>query len=495
MEQWNEIRRRVLVEGVSRRQIRRETGMHARTLRKILAHSEPPGYRQQQPRPKKKLGAYVGRIEQILKEDQAMPRKQRHTAKRIWERLQAEGFTGGYTIIKDTVRDLTAHRQEVFVPLTHPPGEAQVDFGQALVKLNGVLRKVSFFVMALPYSDASFVMAFERECTETFWEGHVQGFAFFGGVAKRLSYDNTKIAVAQIIGGGKGRRLTQGFCQLQSHHLFAHHFCRPARGNEKGVVEGQVKFTRLNFFVPVPQVRDLAELNARLRQQCLEDRERRLRGQTGTKAELLKGDQAAFLPLPATPFAACRQVSTTASSLSLVRFDTNDYSVPVRWAHHPVVVKGDWQTVRLYAQGQEVAVHERIWEREQVRFEPLHYLALLKRKPGALDHARPLAGWTLPESFGLLRRRLEAQQEGEGTREYIRVLRLLEKHALPELRAAVEKALAVGAVTRDAIAQFLFPREDWRLTVFSLDGHPHLRTVRIAPPNIQSYRELLGGAR
>jgi transposase len=437
----------------------------------------------------------VGRIEQILKEDQALPRKQRHTAKRIWERLKGEGFTGGYTIIKDTVRELTAHRQEVFVPLIHRPGEAQVDFGQALVKLNGVLRKVSFFVMALPHSDASFVMAFERECTETFWEGHVQAFGFFGGVAKRISYDNTKIAVAKIIGGGKDRRLTRGFCQLKSHYLFDHHFCRPARGNEKGVVEGQVKFTRLNFFVPVPQVRDFTQLNAQLRQQCVDDRERRLRGQAGTKAELLQGDQAAFLSLPATAFAACQQVSTTASSLSLVRFDRNDYSVPVRWAHHPVVVKGYWQEVRLYAQGQEVAQHGRIWEKEQVRFEPLHYLALLERKPGALDHARPLAGWTLAECFGILRRRLEAQREGEGTREYIRVLRLLEKHSMPDLRGAVEKALAVGAVTRDGIAQFLFPREDWRFTVFSLDGRPHLRAVRIAPPDIQSYRELLGGSR
>src|SRR5271165_5327699 len=394
--------------------------MHWETLQKILAHSEPPGYRQGRPRPRNKLGAYLARIELILQEDMAFPRKQRHTAKRIWERLQTEGFTGGNTIVKDAVRALTQRRQEVFVPLIHRPGEAQVDFGEALVKMNGVLRKVAFMVMALPYSDASFVMAFERECTETFWEGHVQGFEFFGGVPWRITYDNTKIAVAQIIGGGKERRLTRGFCQLKSHYLFAHHFCRPARGNEKGVVEGQVKFTRLNFFVPVPQVRDFTELNARLRQQCVEDRERRLRGQAGTKAELLQGDQAAFLSLPATAFAACKQMSTTASSLSLVRFDTNDYSVPVRWAHHPVVVKGDWQEVRLFAQGQEVAQHGRIWEKEQVRFEPLHYLALLERKPGALDHARPLAGWTLPECFGLLRRRLEAQREGEGTREYIR---------------------------------------------------------------------------
>jgi transposase len=161
MENWSEIRRRVLVEGVSRRQILRETGMHWRTLRKMLKHSEPPGYQQSKPRTKKNLEAYVGRIEQILKEDQAMPRKQRHTAKRIWERLKGEGFTGGYTIVKDTVREMATHRQEVFVPLIHRPGEAQVDFGQALVKMNGVLRKVSFFVMALPHSDASFVMAFD----------------------------------------------------------------------------------------------------------------------------------------------------------------------------------------------------------------------------------------------------------------------------------------------------------------------------------------------
>ena len=495
MEQWTEIRRRVLVEGVSRRQILRETGLHWRTLKKILEHPEPPGYQQKQARQRRKLGPFEARIAEILQADQAMPRKQRHTAKRLWERLRAEGFTGGYSIVKAAVREQTRRRQEVFVPLTHPPGEAQVDFGEALVKMNGVLRKVAFFVMALPHSDAAFVMAFERECTETFWEGHVQGFEFFGGVPRRISYDNTKVAVAQIIGGGQGRRLTRGFCQLQSHYLFGHHFCRPARGNEKGVVEGLVKFTRLNFFVPVPQVRDFAELNAFLRARCVADRQRRLRGKTASKEVLLAEDQAAFLPLPAAPFAACRQVSTTVNSLALVRFDCNDYSVPVAYAHGAVVAKGDWQEVRIYVQRQEVARHERIWAKEQVRFEPLHYLALLERKPGALDHARPLAGWTLPECFGVLRRRLENERDGEGTREYIRVLRLLEKHPLAAVRAAVEQGLAVGAITRDAIAQFLFPREDGRGLVFSLDGHPHLRAVRVAPPEVQSYGALLGGGR
>jgi transposase len=491
MDDWSEIRRRVLVEGVSRRQILRETKMHWLTLKKILEHSEPPGYRQQTPRRKTKLGDHLERIRQILKEDQAMPRKQRHTAKRIWERLREEGFTGGYTVVKAAVRELTQKNQEVFVPLAHPPGEAQVDFGHALAKVNGQLRKVAFFVMALPYSDASFVMAFERECTETFWEGHVRAFEFFQGVPRRITYDNTKVAVSKIL--GKERRLTQGFLQLKSHYLFAHHFCRVARGNEKGVVEGQVKFTRLNYFVPVPQVRDMAQLNSHLQQRCVEDQQRRLRGQPGPKAQLLLDDQKAFLTLPATPFEACRKISTTASSLSLVRLDGNDYSVPVRWAHHPIVAKGYWDQVVLCADGGEVARHARIWEAERVCFEPLHYLALLETKPGALDHARPLAGWTLPECFLLLRRRLEAERDGEGTREYIKVLRLLEQYPLVKLRAAVEEALQVGAITRDAVAQFLYPRADWRATLFSLAGHPHLRHVRVDAPNLASYMDLVGG--
>ena len=128
----------------------------------------------------------------------------------------------------------------------------------------------------------------------------------------------------------------------------------------------------------------------------------------------------------------------------------------------------------LCGNGSEIARHARIWEDEQVCFEPLHYLVLLETQPGALDHARPLMGWTLPECFALLRRRLEAEWDGDGTREYIKVLRLLEKHSLLQLRRAMEQALAVGAITRDAVAQFLYPREDWEATLFSLDGHPQL---------------------
>ena len=488
MDEWTEIRKRVLLGGESKRAILRETGMHWRTLEKILAHSEPPGYRQSQPRKKPMIGPHIKRIEQWLEEDRELPKKQRHTAKRIWERLQQEeGYKGGYTSVKDAVRELRQTRQEVFVPLKHVPGEAQVDFGHALARINGQLRKVPFFVMALPHSDAMFVAAFERECTESFWEGHVRAFEFFGGVPSRISYDNSRIAVAQIV--GKERKLTVGFLQLQSHYLFEHHFCRVGRGNEKGVVEGLVKYARLNFMVPVPQARDFAQLNEHLRECCRGDLKRQLRGKTTSKEQLLTEDQKAMRPLPAGAFEAARVVSTRANSLSLVRFDRNDYSVPVCWAHHPVVAKGFCWEVSLYVQDREVARHRRCWDKEQVCLEPVHYLALLERKPGAFDHALPLDQWELPGCFAVLRRRLEGEQQGEGVREYIRVLRLLEKHELKTLTQAVERALEHGALTRDAVAQFLYVRE--LPENFDLTAHPHLQSVRVQAPDLRQYTELI----
>jgi transposase len=339
MEWWAKVRLEVTREGKKKREVLRDEGIGWETLKKILSHSEPPGYRLKNPRPKPKIGAYLERIAQIIEEDKALPKKQRHTAKRIYDRIREMGYGGKYTQVKEAVRELLRVRQEVFMPLVHRVGEAQVDFGYALAKVLGVLRKVGFFVMVLPYSDAFFVMAFERECTESYWEGHVRAFASFRGVPVRISYDNSKVLVSKIV-EARERKLTDGFLKLQSHYLFREHFCRVGRANEKGVVEGVVKYTRLNFFVPVPQVRDLGELNSRLAQRCREDLQRRLRGKAGTKAERLKEDQAAFLAMPAGTFDACRKQPSRANSLSLVRFDDNDYSVPVSYAHHEILIKG-----------------------------------------------------------------------------------------------------------------------------------------------------------
>ena len=240
MDERLEIRHKVLVEGVSKREMLRRTGMHWRTLEKILSNSVSPGYQRSAPIAKPKIGPYLGKIQEILTADKQMIKKQRHTAKKIWEELQKVGFTGKYTVVKDAVRELKKRSKEVFMPLLHLPGEAQMDFGEALVKMGGVLRKVHFLAMVLPHSDAFFVMAFERECTETFWEGHVRAFKFFGGVPWRISYDNTRVCVAKIL-GPRERELTEGFKQLLSHYLFDHHFCLVRRANEKGVVEGVVQ--------------------------------------------------------------------------------------------------------------------------------------------------------------------------------------------------------------------------------------------------------------
>jgi transposase len=496
MEWWAKVRLEVTREGKKKREVLRDEGIGWETLKKILSHSEPPGYRLKNPRPKPKIGAYLERIAQIIEEDKALPKKQRHTAKRIYERIREMGYGGKYTQVKDAVRELLRVRQEVFMPLVHRVGEAQVDFGYALAKVSGVLRKVGFFVMVLPYSDAFFVMAFERECTESYWEGHVRAFESFGGVPVRISYDNSKVLVSKIVGAHE-RKLTDGFLKLQSHYLFREHFCRVGRANEKGVVEGVVKYTRLNFFVPVPQVRDLEELNRWLVQRCREDLKRCLRGKAGTKEERLKEDQAAFLALPAGTFDACRKQPSRANSLSLVRFDDNDYSVPVSYAHHEILIKGYVDRVVLCHQDRVVAEHRRSWGKEGTFFDPRHYLPLLERKPGSLDYARPLAGLDLPECFDTLRRRLQGQEEkeGEGIREFIRVLRLLEDYPLAKLRVAIEKALRIHAHSRDAVLQFLVPRFSWRNTTFLLDGRKHLRLVKAVKPDLLAYGTLLSKGR
>ena len=492
MDKWCSIRHRVLREGVSIREIQRETGLHFNTIKRILSHPEPPSF-QCPARPKPKIGPFLEHIAAILDADKSMHKKQRHTAKRIFEVIAAEGYSGGYTAVKDAVRELRQTSQEVFVPLVHRPGEAQMDFGEALVKMDGVLRKVMFFAMTLPFSDAMFIVAYPRECTETFQDGHVRAFAFFGGVPCRISYDNAPTSVSKIV-GAHTRKLAHGFLQLQSHYLFKEHFCRVRRPNEKGVVEGVVKFARLNYFVPVPEVADFEELNAYLEQRCREDLERKLRGQGATKATLLEDDKAAFYPLPAAPFDACRKASTAASKLSLVRFDCNDYSVPVRYAHYTVVVKGYVDCVRICRKDVVIAEHQRLWEKETIAFEPIHYLELLERKPGALDHARPLSDWKLPESFSLLRKRLEQDALAKGTREFISVLRLLEKHPVDRVAEAIDKALRLRRCNRDVVAHYLYPDEPFTPKTFPLDGREHLKGVWVKTPDITAYRSLTGGS-
>jgi len=489
MEFWSEVRRRVLTGELTKRAARREYRLHWDTLTKILENEEPPGYRRRKEREKPVLGPFIPLIQEILEADKKAPKKQRHTAKRIFERLREKGYTGGLTVVSEEVRRIQQRSAEVFMPLAHRPGEAQADFGEATVVYRGQERKISFFVMTLPFSDALFCQAFPRECTESFQEGHRRAFEFFGAAPKRISYDNSRIAVSKVI-QKRGGVFTVEFLRLESHYLFAHHFCLVRRPNEKGHTETLVGYARRNYMVPVPAFDDFEVFNERLAESCRQDLKRKLRGKAGIKAELLEEDRRAMLRLPTNPFEARRMEPCQANSLSLVRFDCNDYSVPTQYAHQAVMAIGGIEKVWFVVRDSVVAEHLRDWGKENVHYDPVHYLALLERKPGALNFGKPFDDWDLPESFGVLRRRLEGELGQVGRREFIKVLRLRELCDWKELARAVDRALQIGALTVEAIRLLLQDGREEPAKYFRLDGRPHLQGHEVPPPNLAVYNTL-----
>jgi transposase len=491
VEVYARIRRAVQVDGMSIRQAAREFGLSRKTIRKMLQHSLPPGYARKKPVRRPMLGPWLGVIDQILADDQSQPRKQRHTAKRIFDRLKAEhAFGGGYTIVKDYVRQARLRHKEVFVPLAHIPGDAQADFGEARVVIAGVERKAHFQCFDLPHSDDCFVIAFPAENTEAFLEGHNQAFAYFGGVPRTMLYDNTRIAVKEIAGDGQ-RKPTEAFYGLQSHYLFAAKFGRPGKGNDKGNVEGLVGYARRNFLVPVPHVASWEDLNAHLREQCVKRRLRKLWGHTETIAERSERDREKLLPLPIAPLEACQQRTTRASSQALVRFETNDYSVPTEYGHRQVLIKAFVWEVAISAASEVIARHARSYGREEMIFNPLHYLALLEQKTNALDQAAPLDGWQLPGEFTELRRQMEARLGKRGRREYVQVLRLLETFSLAEVSAAVRQALRFPAIAYDAVKHLLLCAIERRPPRLDLENYPHLPLAEVALTRAADYQVLL----
>jgi transposase len=495
VEVYARVRRAVQVDGMSIREAARQFGLSRKTIRKMLQFSLPPGYKRKKPVQRPMLGPWLGIIDQILVDDESQPKKQRHTAKRIFDRLKAEhGFGGGYTIVKDYVRQARLRHKEVFVPLAHPPGDGQADFGEALVVIAGVEQKAHFQCFDLPQSDDCFVIAFPAENTEAFLEGHNQAFAYFGGVPRTMLYDNTRIAVKEIAGNGE-RKPTEGFSALQSHYLFAAKFGRPGKGTDKGNVEGLVGYARRNFMVPVPRVSSWEELNAHLRQECSKRRQRKLWGHQKTIAERFERDRERLLPLPPTCYEACEKRTTRASSQALVRYETNDYSVPTEYGHRQVLLKAFVWEVVISCSSEVIARHPRSYGREEMIFNPMHYLALLEQKSNALDQAAPLEGWELPEEFTELRRQMEARLGKRGRREYVQVLRLLETFSMEEVTVAVRQAQCFSTIAFDAVKHLLLCAIERRPPKLDLENYPHLPLAEVALTRAADYQVLLQEAR
>jgi len=493
VEIYAAVRKFIFIEGNSRREAARVFGLSRDTIAKMCRYSAPPGYVRSKPPERPKLGPLIPVIDAVLESDKAAPPKQRHTAKRIFERLRIEhGYGGGYTVVKDYVRLARTRSREVYVPLAHPPGHAQVDFGECVGVIGGVRMKLHVFCFDLPHSDACFIKAYPAETTEAFLDGHVSAFGFLGGVPISILYDNTKIAVARILGDGKRLR-TRAFTELVSHYLFQDRFGRPGKGNDKGKVEGLVKFSRANFLTPVPHAPSFDALNAGLAELCLARQSERAGRHEQTIGERLVADQAVLRDPPAAPFEPCHKSVTKVSSLSLVRYRLNDYSVPTAYGFRDVLVKGFVDQVVIFWGAVEIARHPRSYERCQFVFEPRHYLALLEQKPGALDQAAPLQGWTIPEPLQHLRRLLEVRMGNRGKREFIQVLRLMEVFSATIVASATLDAIRLNAIGFDAVKQLVIARVERRPARLDLTAYPYLPAPSVRTTLAADYAVLASG--
>jgi len=466
-------------------------GLSRDTVAKMCRFSAPPGYVRSKPAEKPKLGALIPVIEAILEGDRTAPAKQQHTVKRIFERLRDEhGYGGGYTVVKDYVRRQKARGRETFVPLAHPPGHAQVDFGEAMGVIGGVRQKMHFFCMDLPQSDACFVKAYPRETTEAFLDGHVSAFAFFGGVPLSILYDNLKIAVARICGDGKRER-TRAFTELVSHYLFQDRFGRPGKGNDKGKVEGLVKFSRSNFMTPIPVAPSYEALNAMLAERCRQRQGDRAGRQAQPIGIRMAADLAILRPLPPVALEPCEKRIARVSSTALVRYRCNDYSVPTAYGFQSVLVKGFVDEVLILFDGVQVARHARSYGQGVFVYDPLHYLALIEAKPGSLDQAAALQDWDLPPAFQHLRHLMEARMGNRGKREFIQVLRLMEIAHKDVVAAAVLEAIHLGAIGFDAVKQIVLARIERRPAKLDLAAYPYLPTTDVRTTRAADYAALI----
>jgi transposase len=502
VEDQEKIRRAYYVEGKSQRQIARELHRSRHTIKKALGGAEPAKYKLKEPRPAPVLGPYQARIKVLLKENEQLPRKQHYTGHRIFEVVWAEGYRGSEASVLGYVSGQRQAQRKlaVFLPLEYELGEdAQVDWGEALVILAGVQITVQFFVMRLCYSRRLFVMAFPNQKQEAFFAAHVAAFAYFGGIPHRLSYDNLKTAVQKVL-KGHNRQEQQHFILFRSHYLFDSHFCTPAQGHEKGGVEHGVGYARRNFMTPLLRAENFAQLNEQLRQACLRDDQRRVNRQPQTIAEAWQKEQPYLRPLPAQPFDCCVQFHLKVNPYSQVVIETNRYSVPTEQAVPEVRVKLYPFQVEIYApgQGQPMAIHPRCYEREQDILEPLHYLPLLAQRPGALAYAKPIRQWrsSWPAVYERLLARLQADQpEGQGVREFIRVLQLHQDHPAQLIEQAVTLALSYSCAHADGVQlclrQLLQPEVE--LSALDLSDRPRLAPIGVQPLNLSRYNQLLGG--
>jgi transposase len=510
VDQFARIRRAHYQDGLSIREIARTFGHSRRKVRDALQAAEPKPYpRRTAPAPK--LDPVKPAIDAILLADQTAPPKQRHTAKQIFRRLVVEQvYVGGYDQIRRYVQSRRRRARETFIPLSHDPGQrAEADFGQIWVDFPDGRRPVSVLLVTWAWSYCPFAIALPTQRTEAVLHGLVQAFNFFECVPRELWWDNPTTVAVQIL-AGRQRRLQERYLALASHYNFEPLFCMPARGNEKPHVENRVKDLERRWATPVPRARDLADLNVYLLQCCCADFERRVKGQVETIGQRFRQERALALPLSPVAFDACIAQAVKVDKYQTAAFDNNRYSVPHAFAFRSVTVKGYVDRIVIVDREHVIAQHQRSYASGQEVLDPRHFLSTLERKPGCLDHSQVFRHWQLPAAFTWLRQAL-TEQHGlyAGTRQFIRVLVLLEHHPEERVAQAIDDCRGHTAVAVEAIlqrVQLSARREETNLveircpevqpnTLDALAGRfPRVAAHSYVPlPNLRSFDALLSG--
>jgi transposase len=477
------IKKKHVIEGWPIRKIARQLEVSRQTVRKVLAAPpEPPCYRQGLPRPQPVMGPYLAVIKQCLATDKNAPPKQRHTAKRIYDRLVDEyGFAGSEVTVRRAVRALRGPRVEVFVPLEAVPGKvAQVDFGVAHVLIEDTVEKVFLFLMRAKYSKVPFARAYPTEKLEAFLDGHVRALAFFGGVFAEAWYDNPKTAVVKILAGPE-RIEHEQLSRLRAHYLFDSSFCTPGEAHEKGSVEQLVGYVRRNALVPASRpFTSFDDLNDHLLRFC--ERER-ARHETSWEVEM-----AALRPLPCHRFRASTSRPVSISKTALARIDYNRYSVPAVHAGRLLRAELYAQEVEIYAGEKLVAAHPRSYERGMSFLELGHYLPAFQRKPRAAGSCAALA----QADPVFTRARDLLLREPAGYRVFAEILMLGMRYELTVLACALGESLDSGRVSVEGVRQRCLnlthqPPEPLRL--------PDLLSLPLAQPDLRRYDALCAVAR
>lgn len=487
MEQIEEIRRMYFVENLSQREISRRTGLHRDTFSKYLTEDpvEPPKYKLTKEKQHPVLGPFIPLIDNILEEDKKRHRKQRHTGKKILERLKEDGYTGGYSTLTDYLRKKKYTQREAFLPLEFELGTyAEVDWIEAEILLRGVITKAHIFVMKLRGSGGYYAIAYPFEKQEAFFDAHIKCFDFMGGVPEKIVYDNLKTAVKKILKGNT-REEQEQFIALKTHYLYESGFCRPARGNEKGGVENAGKDIVKNIFVPYPEVESFEELNEYLHAECV----KRLELNPKWEAE-----KAALKCLPFSKFNGSRYTEAKVNKYSMIHFETNRYSVPTKYVGDMVTVKVTIDTVEIILDNTVIAKHKRLLTRNQESIVLDHYLDLMLHKSRAVGNTKVYKPNMLPSVYENYRKHLIARNS-KGNKEFIKILMLHRDYPLNLVTESIEIAMAYNIYGYDAILNILgqFSINNPKVVPINKNIINNIPTVTVSPPDIDKFNFLMEG--